>query len=262
MNAWLKRLGTPEDPRKSFDEIFGGDYARLKKELDAYLEEKSYQLTQFTLQPVPLKISVKPLSAARVHLARAELARTAANDDDWEEREEKAAREIRTAANLDLQDLAVRVEVTRLIEPRHHRIEAAKKLTQEEPNRADVWYLLASEQMKGASHEEIVQPLRKTIELNPNHGDALAALAWFMARKSENLPEARKYAERAVEREPWNPQFMDALALVLAAAGECAAATDKQTQAVELLSEYADDKLRAEYQQRLEDYRAGCKKKQ
>jgi tetratricopeptide (TPR) repeat protein len=60
----------------------------------------------------------------------------------------------------------------------------------------------------------MVQYLKKTIEINPNHADALNYLGYSYADKGVNLDEALSLINRALELKPDNGYILDSLGWV------------------------------------------------
>ncbi|NJK91892.1 MAG: tetratricopeptide repeat protein [Blastochloris sp.] len=56
--------------------------------------------------------------------------------------------------------------------------------------------------------------LRRSIQLNPKHHQALNSLAYLWANENRNLAEAEKLLTRALELSPNNPGYQDTLAWI------------------------------------------------
>jgi tetratricopeptide (TPR) repeat protein len=77
--------------------------------------------------------------------------------------------------------------------------------------------------------------LRRCLELNPDHDEALNYLAYMWAERGTNLAEAREFIQRALQHEPDNPAYLDTLAWVLFKQGQPAEALEVQLKAVRLM---------------------------
>lgn len=90
---------------------------------------------------------------------------------------------------------------------------------------------------RAGRYAEAETALRKCIELNPKHADALNYLGYMWADRGENLAEARQFIERALELEPDNPAYLDSLAWVLHKQADHAQALEHQLRALKLMPE-------------------------
>jgi tetratricopeptide (TPR) repeat protein len=79
------------------------------------------------------------------------------------------------------------------------------------------------------------QALRRTLELDAHHADALNYLGYLDAEAGVNLEEARAFIERAVALEPDNGAYLDSLGWVHYQLGDLGAAVRYLEQAAELL---------------------------
>lgn len=85
--------------------------------------------------------------------------------------------------------------------------------------------------------DEMVKSLRKTIEINPRHAEALNYLGYYFADKDMNLEEARSLIERALEERPDSGYFLDSLAWVLFRQGRLEEAVEKLRKAMTIVTE-------------------------
>jgi tetratricopeptide (TPR) repeat protein len=76
--------------------------------------------------------------------------------------------------------------------------------------------------------------LRRCLELNPDHDEALNYLGYMWAERGVNLEEAHAFIVKALEREPNNPAYLDSLAWVLFKQGKPREALEPQLRAVQL----------------------------
>ncbi len=79
--------------------------------------------------------------------------------------------------------------------------------------------------------------LRRCLELNPDHAEALNYLSYMWAERGQNLQEARVLVQRALQQEPDNYAYLDTLAWVLYQMGKPDEALPHQLRAVELSPE-------------------------
>jgi tetratricopeptide (TPR) repeat protein len=64
-------------------------------------------------------------------------------------------------------------------------------------------------------NSQVEADLRESIALNPNFAPPYGELAWFLAGRNQNLPEALAFGQKAVTLEPANPGYQLDLAQVL-----------------------------------------------
>ncbi len=83
--------------------------------------------------------------------------------------------------------------------------------------------------------QEARQELRRTIELDPNHADALNYLGYLDAEAGVNLKEAKALIERAVALDPDNGAYLDSLGWVSYQLGELDEAIRQLERAATLL---------------------------
>jgi tetratricopeptide (TPR) repeat protein len=78
------------------------------------------------------------------------------------------------------------------------------------------------------------QDLRKILATQPDHVDALNALGYTLADKTDRLEEAKVYIERALSMKPDNPAILDSMGWVEFRLGNLQAALRFLQQAAEL----------------------------
>lgn len=61
----------------------------------------------------------------------------------------------------------------------------------------------------------VISEIKKVLDLNPNHVQGLNYLAFTLAEMNTNLPDAEKYARRALELEPQDGYILDTLGWIL-----------------------------------------------
>jgi len=80
------------------------------------------------------------------------------------------------------------------------------------PDRDDLLFSLAIVYEKQGKRDEMLATLKKTIELKPDHADALNYLGYSYAEKGENLDESIQLIKRALLIKPDNGYILDSLA--------------------------------------------------
>ena len=80
------------------------------------------------------------------------------------------------------------------------------------PDRDDLLFSLAIAYEKQGKRDEMIATLRKTIELKPDHADALNYLGYSFAEKGENLDESIRLVKRALLIKPDSGYILDSLA--------------------------------------------------
>jgi superkiller protein 3 len=131
-------------------------------------------------------------------------------------------------------------------------IEAYKKALLLDPQLATAYYNLGVAYSKTDRFEEAVEAYKTSIRLNPNLAIAYNNLAWLYAKRPENLDDALKLAQKAVELDK-NPDYMDTLAWIYYNQGMYAKAEETIKQAIQLKPE---EKV---YQERLEEIKRAMK---
>ncbi|MFL5320089.1 MAG: DUF1570 domain-containing protein [Myxococcaceae bacterium] len=232
--TWFDHLRRAEDPRSSFEAIFGKDSQKLEKELDDYLSDGHYSAFHYDVNLSPVPITVKELPPSLVHLARFELGWDAV-ESDLPRSPEKVADDATKAIQLGHDVFEAREFQFQLTLGRDARLQSARTLAAEFPNEAQAHFLLAKQlKTQGPTRDEALRELRKVLELNPRHASALNAIAWDMVTHGEGA-KAVGMAQTAVEVEPWNANIVDTLASAMAAAGRCSDASATEHRALELL---------------------------
>ena len=86
-------------------------------------------------------------------------------------------------------------------------LEASKKF----PDQAEVFFRLGVIEDKLGNKQGTIEAMRKAVELNPRHADALNYLAYTWAERDENLEEALAMAEKADKLKPDSGYIIDTL---------------------------------------------------
>ncbi|MBI3793228.1 MAG: DUF721 domain-containing protein [Nitrospinae bacterium] len=82
------------------------------------------------------------------------------------------------------------------------------------PQKAEVHFYLGVVYEKTQDYKKCVEAMKRSVELNPKFGDALNYIGYIYADGGENLAEAKKYVDRAMEIEPNNGYYEDSLAWI------------------------------------------------
>ncbi len=158
-------------------------------------------------------------------------------DEAWEVLEQ-ARRRFRPGFLLEFYSGLTRAARREYLEALQH-YEAAELIARvAEPARLNDFFYF----QLGAAHEraghiaEAEAALRRCLELNPDHDEALNYLGYMWAERGENLEEARAFIEKALRHEPDNPAYLDSLAWVLFKLGRPAEALEVQLKAVGLMA--------------------------
>ncbi len=102
-----------------------------------------------------------------------------------------------------------------------------------EPDNADLRYARAMVAVGLDRIEVLESDLRHIIERDPEHADALNALGYTLADRTDRLTEARALVERALELKPDEPAIKDSMGWVLYRMGDPAAAEPYLREALE-----------------------------
>lgn len=158
------------------------------------------------------------------------------SDEAWELLEQ-ARRRFRPGFLLEFYSGLTRAARREYAEAVAH-YEAAELLARvSEPARLnDLFYFQLGAARERAGHiPEAEAALRRCLELNPDHDEALNYLGYMWAERGVNLEEARAFIEKALRHEPDNPAYLDSLAWVLFKQGQPAEALEIQLKAVRLM---------------------------
>lgn len=79
---------------------------------------------------------------------------------------------------------------------------------------AQAYFYLAAQLDQLGREDEARHNLRRTLELDPKHPDAMNYLGYLDAESGENLEEAKALIERALELDPENGAYVDSLGWV------------------------------------------------
>jgi Tfp pilus assembly protein PilF len=83
------------------------------------------------------------------------------------------------------------------------------------PENVQLRFFLATTMDKVGTKDEVVENMKKVIEMDPNHVQGLNYLAFTYAEMGKNLDDAEKYVRRALELEPKDAYIIDTEGWVL-----------------------------------------------
>ncbi|MCI0329992.1 MAG: tetratricopeptide repeat protein [candidate division Zixibacteria bacterium] len=89
------------------------------------------------------------------------------------------------------------------------------RLVAEEPENLNFLFSYAAALERSGRVDTSVVVFKKVLSLEPEHAQALNYLGYTWADRNENLPEAKKMIEKALEKEPENGAFLDSYGWVL-----------------------------------------------
>jgi tetratricopeptide (TPR) repeat protein len=105
------------------------------------------------------------------------------------------------------------------------------------PKPAEIYFRLGFVEDKLGNKSACIKAMRQTIEIDPNHAEALNYLAYTWAEMNENLDEALKYALKANFLKPNNGYIMDTVAWVYFRMGD----TEKSLPLLEKAAQLSDE---------------------
>jgi|GEM_PF-1604482 len=174
-------------------------------------------LSEISVPPLGLEVTMRPLSEAELHLLRAQVALAAPRREDLLQ---EAATELNRALALDPASVGVLQLLAPLVSPQR-RLEDAHRAVLAHPEDGWAWLLLADALWDTAgSAAERERAYRRAAELLPDSPLVLARSARNLLSRDERA-EALVLAERAAQLAPWNGEVLAIDALALAAAGRC-----------------------------------------
>ena len=89
----------------------------------------------------------------------------------------------------------------------------------EEERDARTAFHKAEQLMESDQHDRALRAMLAVVKVVPENPDYLSLLGYLMAHEGEKLHAARDYCRRAIEAEPFNPEFQYRLGYVYAQAG-------------------------------------------
>jgi tetratricopeptide (TPR) repeat protein len=108
---------------------------------------------------------------------------------------------------------------------------------QEFPDDETLLYARALSAVKVDDIHTAEQDLRRIIELDPEHADALNALGYTLADRTDRYEEAKGYIEKAYALKPDEPAILDSMGWVYYRLGKYEIALDYLTRALDLMSD-------------------------
>ena len=135
---------------------------------------------------------------------------------------------------------------------RHERaVPLLERLLGAEPESTDLRFRLAAAYERTGQHPRAVDAFQELLRREPDFHMALNYLGYMWAEKGENLADARRLVERALELDPGNPAYIDSLGWIFFRLGDHRQALEQLQRAARLLprdgtvQEHLGDVLRA-----------------
>jgi len=100
----------------------------------------------------------------------------------------------------------------------------AKAPPEDRENRKELLFSLANVCYERGDEQNTESYLKKVLEIDPDYAPALNYLGYFYAEHGNNLQEAQRMINRALEQEPENGHYIDSLGWVLFKMGDLQAA--------------------------------------
>lgn len=105
------------------------------------------------------------------------------------------------------------------------------------PDDEDLLYARALMAVKGDRIDEAERDLRRIIERDPEHADALNALGYTLADRTDRFAEAKVYIEKAYALKPEEPAILDSMGWIHHRLGDHETALTYLRQALDLMSD-------------------------
>ncbi len=115
-------------------------------------------------------------------------------------------------------------------------IDDAEKLSQGKEEKETVVFMRGAMFEKMKKYDVAETEFRKVIEMNPDNASALNYLGYMFADRGVKLPEALDLIQKALEREPGNPAYLDSLGWVYFRMGKLPEAETQLTASLEKMS--------------------------
>jgi len=208
-------LGRGESAEEAVTKSFG-DMSQLQSSLSKYVGKSSFAFYQMKApaELPPSDLSVRPLSDAEMDAYRGGFFAIRGHILE-------AKPLLEEAAHLD-PNLALTYQNLTLAQffngEREAALASASKAISLDSKNALTHYLRAylSTHGSGARDDSLVEAdLREAIALNPNFAPPYGQLAWYLAERNQDLPEALGFGQKAVILEPANTSYQLDLAQVL-----------------------------------------------
>lgn len=193
-----------------------GDTGKLQSNLSKYVGKYTFSFYQMKApaELPPSDLAARMLSDAEVDAYRGGFFAVRG-------RFQEAQATLQEAAQLD-PSLALTYQNLALAQffggQRDAALASASKAISLDSNNAVTHYLRAYLSTRGGGardDSQVEADLRAAISVNPNFAPPYGQLAWFLAERNQNLPEAFAYGQRAVTLEPANVSYQLDMAQVL-----------------------------------------------
>jgi tetratricopeptide (TPR) repeat protein len=263
LSEYQRRLSEGASPADAWGAAFPGYDSRsagslqaLDAELERYRRGGRFVSYRVPLPPVEVSASERPLATADVHLLVADVRRA------WPAK--RAEAEALLAADVDE---ALREDPTQpfaLVERARLQgasaavgspVAALRAAVAARPGDWRALYLLATQLQRPGEAKEREAAYRKATALEPDAAIPQNDLAWLLV-ESGRAREALPFANRAVDLAPWEPQFIDTLAVVANELGQCAQALQLARRAGDAFTDGGEQARRV--QRHLEEFQRRC----
>jgi tetratricopeptide (TPR) repeat protein len=193
-----------------------GDISKLQSNLSKYVGKSSFSFYQMK---APAELPPADLSARSISDAEANAYRGGFFAIRGRTLEAKAMLEEATQLDPNLALTYQNLALTQFFNgERDAALASASKAISLDSKNAVTRYLRAYLVTHGSGTRDDTQveaDLRESIALNPNFAPPYGQLAWFLAERNQNLPEALAFGQKAVTLEPANTSYQLDLAQVL-----------------------------------------------
>jgi hypothetical protein len=262
---YQRRLSNGETPASAWKAAFGQlDVSTLSQSLEKYRKHGSYSVANVAVPSPPTEVEERALNNADARAMRARLYLASRQHLPKEERAKRvdaAKAELTKALQEDANNSIALLTLASGPWERPERFAAARRLTEAHPENGQGWLILSSVLTEeGRPNSEREAALLKATQLIPNNGLAWNNLANVFLVKRD-LKSAEEAVARAMQLAPWQSAFVDTLAEVQFAKGDCRRAISWQTIAIERLGDGYSPAAVAEYNGRLQKYQDSCAEK-
>ncbi len=212
---YMKLLSQGEDAVTAAEKTFG-DLKQLQATLESYIQSSSYKQIMISSAAAPIDESsykTRSLTGTESDAVRADVLAHVG-------RLAEARTLLESILAADPKSIEAH-EAMGILESRDGHFDAARQNYGEAVHLGSqdymTYYTYAQMSMGQGIDNELESSLRSAIELNPRFAEAFDLLASLLAQKRENLDEAYKLSQRAIELEPGSLRFRLNLATVLMA---------------------------------------------
>jgi tetratricopeptide (TPR) repeat protein len=205
INEFLSLLDQKVDTRSAAARAFG-DLDTLQKDLLDYLQRPAFRVFQMKaeIESDVHSYAVKEMTAVQSDALRGDFL-------IYNQRYDEARALLLEALKLDPQSAEACESLGYLEFQQNHPEEAKKWFTRAVHLNSQSYFahyyfavMMLRDSQEGEQRDEIRESLRKAIEIKPDYAPAYRALASFYANHSEDLGEAYRTVQKAIQLEPGN----------------------------------------------------------